>query len=216
MLKMTKTKFLYNCFRIPIFGNRLKGYILKKSGTQQESILLREYTKEMHSVDVGLYTYGGCFEPDFALGGSVKIGQYCSIASNVHYFGDTHPIEYVSTSPYFYNTHFNGGRREVKHPKRGNLEIGNDCWIGYGTIILNSCCKIGNGAIVGAGAVITKDVPPYAIVAGSPAKILRYRFDKETIALLEDSKWWEKTPEEVLLVYEYINLPKEFVEHIAK
>ena len=67
----------------------------------------------------------------------------------------------------------------------------NDVWVGANVTIMPGCKKIGNGAIIGGGSVVTHDVPPYAIVAGNPAKILRYRFDEDIIKKLEESKWWE-------------------------
>ena len=69
--------------------------------------------------------------------------------------------------------------------------IGNDVWVGYGATILRGV-NIGNGAIIGAGAVVTKDVPPYAVVAGVPAKIIRFRFDDNKIDSLQKSNWWDK------------------------
>lgn len=145
-------------------------------------------------------------------GGTCNIGRYCSIASNVHYFGDGHPVDFVSTSPYFYNTYFNGNSKKVSHVPCGHLTIGHDCWIGYGAIITQSCRSIGNGAVIGAGAVVTKDVPPYAIVGGVPAKIMKYRFDKEVIKKLEDCEWWNKKPEELLEYSEYIQSPSVFCD----
>lgn len=74
--------------------------------------------------------------------------------------------------------------------------IGNDVWIGCNVTILDGL-KIGDGAVIGAGSVVTKDIPPYAIAAGVPAKILRYRFDKRTIKELLELKWWELDDEEI-------------------
>jgi acetyltransferase-like isoleucine patch superfamily enzyme len=77
------------------------------------------------------------------------------------------------------------------------LEIGNDVWIGQSAIILRQVSKIGDGAVIGAGAVVTKDVPDYAIVAGSPAKVIRYRFSQENIQKLKKEQWWNKSIEEL-------------------
>lgn len=111
-------------------------------------------------------------------------------------------------TPYFYNKKFSG--LPVKDVNRNHLNIGNDVWISSGVTLTCGCHKIGNGAVVGAGAVVTKDIPPYAIVGGVPAKIIRYRFDADTIQLLEDSKWFDLTPKELMEFYGFIDDPKEF------
>ncbi|MBR3614186.1 MAG: CatB-related O-acetyltransferase [Clostridia bacterium] len=165
----------------------------------------------MYNVDVGLYSYGGCFDQSFNLGGKVTIGRYCSFAANIRYFGANHPMNYVSMSPYFYNKKFSPN---VKDIERKHLIIGNDCWIGYGVIITNKCTKIGNGAVIAAGSIVTKDVPPYAVVAGNPARIIKYRFDEEIINEIENSKWWEHTPDECLRYYNLIDKPLEFCRGI--
>ena len=134
----------------------------------------------------------------FNNGGEVIIGRYCSIANDVHYFGANHPITRVSTSAYFYNKRMG---LDVEDVPRSKLVIGNDVWIGYGVLITMNCKMIGNGAIVGAGAVVTHDVPPYAVVAGNPARIIKYRFSVENIEKLEKSKWWTLSPEQIMKGY---------------
>ena len=202
---------IYKIIEMPVIGSKIKMVITDKTGGMQESKFIRKYTKEMLKVDVGMYSYGGCFDSYFNLGGSVTIGRYCSFASGVRYFGANHPMHYVSMSPYFYNKSFNPNAVDVY---RGHLEVGNDCWIGYGVIITSKCTKIGNGAVIAAGAVVTKDVPPYVVVAGSPARVIKYRFDQDTIDMLEKSRWWEKTPEECLQYYQFIDNPEEFCRRL--
>lgn len=166
--------------KIPYFGRRffLK-YFINCEGGSQNSETLRVYTKEMFHVEVGKYSYGGCFASD---------------------------------SPYFYNQSF--GFSQVSDVKRSKLLVGHDVWFGYASIITCGCVKIGNGAVIGAGAVVTSDVPPYAIVAGNPARIIRYRFDDDCIRALEESKWFQLEPEELMLEYDVIDNPKEFAAHI--
>ena len=200
-------RLLYNLVDFPVIGEKLKWFITNRTGGQQESMFIRDLTRKKYKVDVGLYSYGGCFEKEFNLGGQVTIGKYCSFASNIRYFGANHPMNFVSMSPYFYNKSFS---ENVKDVERAHIKIGNDCWIGYGVIITNKCSTIGNGAVVAAGAVVTKDVPPYAIVAGTPARIIRYRFDEETIKIIEESKWWEYPPTKCLKYYDLIDKPVEF------
>ena len=190
---------------------KFKHIITKHEGGETRSLTLRKFSKEKYNVDVGLYTYGCCFESYFNMGGTVFIGRYCSFATNIHYFGANHPMNYSSMSPYFYNSQFG---YEVKDVDRETLVVGNDVWCGYGSIITNKCHFIGNGAVIAAGAVVTNDVPPYSVVAGSPAKILRYRFDKDTINCLEESKWYELDPDILMKFYDIIMNPKLFAKKV--
>lgn len=85
-----------------------------------------------------------------------------------------------------------------------------DCWIEYGVIITSSCHNIGNGAVIGAGTILTRNVEPYSVVVGNPGRKIRSRFNNETIELLELSKWFDLEPTEFLKFYNWINSPKEF------
>lgn len=205
-------KWYFILFRLPIVGNKIKMSVANKTGGMQESKVLREYTSEYNKVHVGMYSYGGCFDNGFNLGGEVEIGKYCSFATDIHYFGANHPMDQVSTSPYFYNKAFGEHVRDVK---RNKLCIGNDVWCGYGVIITSGCKAIGNGAVLAAGAVITKNIPAYAIVAGVPAKVIGYRFEKEIVDIIENSKWWDCTPDECMNHYEVIDKPVEFCRRIV-
>ena len=180
-------------------------------GKQQgESKTLRNYYAKRYKVHVGKYSYGGCFGKEFNLGGEVHIGRYCSIAGNVHYFGANHPMDSVSTSAYFYNKRLSG--YEVRDVPRSKLEIGNDVWIGYGVIITCGCKQIGTGAVIGAGSVVTHNVPEYAIIAGNPAKTIRYRGTDDSRILINDSKWWELELEDVIQYYKYMDNPETFAK----
>jgi len=118
---------------------------------------------------------------------NATIGNYCSIASNAKIGQMNHDLNCVSTSTHIFGpthgiTSFNGFIDPTI--------IENDVWIGANACIKQGV-KVSTGAVVGANAVVTKNVPPYAIVAGVPAKIIRYRFDAPIIQKLLDSKWWE-------------------------
>lgn len=109
-----------------------------------------------------------------------------------------------------------GGGLAVKDVERKKLYIGNDVWIGHGVTIVSSCERIGNGAVIGAGSVVTRNVPPYSVVVGVPAKVIKYRFDEEIIDALENSKWWELSPNELFKFYSLIEQPLQWAKAITK
>lgn len=143
------------------------------------------------SVEMGSYSYvgGRCRLQN------CKIGKFCSIGAEVLIGLGVHPLHYKSTHPGFYakDSSYYGFEPEYKNefPEYKPVTIGNDVWIGTRAIILDGV-HIGDGAVVGAGAVVTKDVPPYAVVGGVPAKVIKYRFNPETISQLLQEKWWDK------------------------
>lgn len=184
--------------KFPRFESIAISYFMKSEGAIC-SVNLRKLFLKLHKIDVGLYTYG-CFRPDFNFGGNkISIGRYCSFASGVSFLGANHPIERFSSSAIFYNKALG---YNVKDVLRHNLVIEDDVWIGLNAIITCGCKRIGRGAIIGAGSIVTKDVEPYTIVGGSPAKVIRKRFDEERIKKLEASRWWEKTPEQLIVEFE--------------
>ena len=135
---------------------------------------------------------------------SADIGRYCSIGRNVRTVQGFHPTsEWVSTHPAFYSTEKQAGfsyveqrkYAEVRYADKANklaVKIGNDTWIGDNVIILAGV-SIGDGAIIATGAVVTKDVSPYSVVGGIPAKVIKYRFTEDTIRKLLDIQWWNKS-----------------------
>lgn len=125
-----------------------------------------------------------------------EIGRFCSIANRVRTVSGTHPTkDWVSTHPVFYSTQNQCGTSFADENRFAEQTarpvIGNDVWIGEGAMLLGGV-RIGDGAIIGAGAVVTKDVPAYAIVCGVPARVLRYRFDEQQRQKLLALKWWDK------------------------
>ena len=132
---------------------------------------------------IGEYTYIG----RNCLISRATIGRYCSIGNNVSIGPGEHRLNRISTSSFLYD-HKVDWYSELT---REDVNIGNDVWIGTDSIIRRGV-TIGNGAVVGANSFVNKDVPPFAIVAGNPAKIIRYRFDEKKIKEIQDSKWWMK------------------------
>lgn len=127
---------------------------------------------------------------------NASIGKFCSIANDVLIGLGKHPVNFVSTHPAFYSNDkpFITFSDKTYYKEYDSIEIGNDVWIGTRAIITDGV-KIGDGAIVAAGSVVTKDVEPYAIVGGIPARIIKYRFENDTIKKLIDSKWWDNEHE---------------------
>lgn len=163
---------------------------------------LRELARRGFNVRVGRYSYGVPKVSWAAADNSRKlvIGSFCSIADNVRiYVGiqGRHTVDFMSTYP-MGMVFGRPAKSAVSTAVSGNLdvEIGSDVWLGLDTIILAGS-RIGHGACVGTRSLVTGDVPPYAIVGGSPAKLIRYRFDEETIAKLLQIKWWDWSDEEI-------------------
>ncbi len=129
---------------------------------------------------------------------NTEIGNFCSISEGCNIGMPTHPTDMVSTSPVFLkgSNYLNKNFAEFEYNDCKKTTIGNDVWIGAYSQI-KSGLTIGNGAVIGAGAVVTHDVPPYAIVGGVPAKIIRYRFDENTIRELLNSEWWNMSDEQL-------------------
>jgi acetyltransferase-like isoleucine patch superfamily enzyme len=171
--------------RFKLFRNRLRKKIL---GLPEVPL----YTKELlgDRYQIGDHTYGKPKVVSRGEGASLKIGKYCSIATGVTIFlGSEHRVDWVSTYPFPYL--WKEARSIQGHPAtKGDVVIGNDVWIGYATTILSGV-TIGDGAAIGACSLVTKDIPPYAIAAGNPVQILRYRFDEETIGRLLKIRWWD-------------------------
>lgn len=180
---------LYHLYAIKILRNLIIKIVAKIEGGQFCSVTLRRIASAYHNVNVGMYSYGSCFSFDRMPPGT-KIGRYCSLAEGVVFIIGNHPIERKSTHPFFYNPAYHYVDECLI--QKSTIEVGNDVWIGYNAIILPSVKRIGDGAVIGAGSIVTKEVPPFAVVVGNPAKIIKYRFSNDKIAEIIKSAWWDQ------------------------
>lgn len=139
--------------------------------------------------DIGRASYGDLKIMEWGNDAQLHIGAFCSISNDVTIFlGGEHRIDWVTTFPF--PALWPSASHIAGHPlSKGDVVIGNDVWIGYKATILSGV-TIGDGSVVGAHSLVTKDVPPYTIVAGNPAKIVRKRFDEQTIERLLRVAWW--------------------------
>lgn len=153
-----------------------------------------------------------------------KIGKFCSIGNGVKHECGSHPTDWVSTHPAFYSVGHSCGFGFVDEMKyqevtradgQFHVVIENDVWIGSRATILDGV-TIGNGAIVAAGSVVIKDVPPYSIVGGIPAKVIKYRFEENVIEILQNSRWWEKDFSWLQDHAEYFSNVEKFVEILER
>ena len=139
---------------------------------------------------VGKGTYGKPIVHSWGEPSTLKIGKFCSISGNVHVLlGGNHRTDWITTYPFpvFWD---NAKHITEQSISKGDVLIGNDVWVGMESMILSGV-KIGNGAVIGARAVVSKDVPPYSIVAGNPAVVVKKRFPDEDISALEKIQWWD-------------------------
>ena len=168
----------------------LEKLIARLDGGFYYSTKIRKLYRELHGLEIGYGTYGGCWNNSALWWNKIVIGNYCSFAGHVSLYPFDHPMNLFTTHPITYDTYSSGAEKQHYGVKKQSLIIGHGVWFGQNSVVLSGCKQIGNGAVIGAGSVVTHDVPPYAIVVGNPAKILRYRLTPEQIEKVEASQWW--------------------------
>lgn len=168
--------------------------------------LIYRYKKEILSdiVKIGDYTINNAKIVTASYKNKLIIGNFCSIATGSSIIlSSSHRTDWISTYPLIHTEnksrfdHFDDGHQRGIISGKGNIVIGNDVWIGINAIILPGV-KIGDGAVIGAGSVITKNVDDYEVVAGNPAKHIRYRFSNKEITALKKIKWWDWPLEKII------------------
>ena len=192
---MNKIKFIIGGLK-NLFNPNISclAFVSSNNHLDKKTVIYRN--AKIRGSEVGAYSY---ISPNTVIE-NAQIGRFCSISDHCRIGMGTHNTNQISTSPIF-TQKVNGTKarwvdKNVNDLPFRKVRVGNDVWIGSRAMILGGV-TVGDGAVVGAGAVVTKDVPAYAIVAGVPAKVIKYRFPDRLIELLMDFKWWYY-PEDVL------------------
>jgi virginiamycin A acetyltransferase len=184
--------------------------VFLKNIIQSPNIIVGDYTYYDDLEDPFNFEKNVLYHFDF-LGDKLVIGKFCAIGSGAKFImnGGNHETKPVSTYPFAI---FGNGWEKItegidlkeKYPTKGDTTIGNDVWIGHEAVIMPGV-KIGDGVVVATKAVVTKDVPPYSIVAGNPAQVLKMRFSEDTIAKLQQIAWWNWDAEKITRNLHLIN-----------
>jgi virginiamycin A acetyltransferase len=188
-------KLFYNIYR---FQNRylrkiIREVILRREGAELYSKTLRKIYAKYHGVIVSMYSYGAFHQ---VLPAGTIIGRYSSMPRSLLVIDASHPITHRSSFPFFFNPDL-GYVDKLLITRRTKLIIGNDVYIGLDVTIMPSVTNIGDGSVIAAGSVVVKDVPPFAVIGGNPAKIIKYRFSQPVIDQIMKSAWWVKDIDEI-------------------
>lgn len=187
-----------------IYPNEYKTSCFIKNVVKANNIHIGDYTYYDDPIDATQFEQNNILfnYPEF--GDQLIIGKFCQIATGVQFIMGSANHRLGSVTTYPFNV-FGGAWQEntpdhlSQLPHKGDIVIGNDVWIGRQSVIMPGV-KIGNGAIIAAYSIVTKDVQPYSLVGGNPARFIKWRFDEELIDLLQDIKWWDFTQEELIKI----------------
>lgn len=194
---------LLRLYRFPKMRRHVLALATALEGGHFLSQTLRTILCQYHDVEIGAYSYGSCFDPG-AFPGGARIGRYVSVAGGV-VRRLNHPLDRLVLHPYFYNDGLEYvSSRTISHEP---IAIGHDAWIGQSVIFTEGCTEVGIGAAIGAGSIVTKNVAPFSIVAGNPAREIRRRFDEQTCERILASRWWDLTPAALAQYREDLILP---------
>ena len=184
-------------------------YFSYKEGGVFRSSSLRILYRDCKNISAGIGSYG--WTGDFFDGPAV-IGNYCSLGPGIMRFCKNHISDGVTSHPCWFNPVYGWVNKD---PRENQLiTIGNDVWIGANVVILPSCTSIGDGCIIAAGSVLTKNPPSYEIWGGVPAKKIRDRFPDEIKDELKQSELWTFPEEKLIELVPYFNNPFEFVQQL--
>ena len=215
MYKYLKRYFDYlrNKMKNSKFGKKHNSFIsdsciINENTIIEDHVKLRAGSLENSFIGRGTYSYSSTK--------GLKIGRFCSIAGGLKVVTRNHPISTVSSWPGLYDTdeswsgirlnHTIKCNEDLKVNDRYSCVIGNDVWIGT-NVLIKGGVTIGDGSVIGMGSVVVKDVPPYAIVGGNPARIIRYRFNESDIDFLLKLKWWDWPLDKIKKYSNYFDSP---------
>ncbi|MDO5812886.1 MAG: CatB-related O-acetyltransferase [Bacillota bacterium] len=175
------------------------------------------------NVEIGNFTYLNSNIKEIIVESNTKIGNYCSIAPGVCIGLGNHYLNIVSTHPFLFNDYYKKSFDNIIEPKLDGLKdknletiIESDVWIGANSII-NRGITVGQGAVIASGAIVTKNVDPYSIVAGVPAKVIGYRFDKEIVEKLllnKENSFWNWSKKEIIMNYDLLYNIDDYCKYI--
>jgi len=187
--------------------SKIVSFVLSKSLSMRlltrEIITRSEINPPKGQVEIGKFSIGYPKILSWRTDDKLKAGKFCMFAHDVMILaGGEHDLKRVTCYPLKTSFHLSNKHSEDSENK-GPVIIGNDVWIGAGAIILSGV-TISDGVIVGAGSVVTRNIPPYAIVAGNPARIIRYRFSRKQIDQLQEIAWWNWGIDEIIANINYL------------
>lgn len=186
-------QFLRYLCKWPKFRVEAMRAIARAEGGEVCSPTLRAMLAEHCGVQVGMYSYGLCLTPG-GLPEGTRVGNYCSFADGLSILRRNHPFDRISQHPLFFNRECGLLPEDnVAGVSENPLNIGHDVWIGQNVIITPACKNIGDSSVIAAGAVVTSDVPAFAIVGGVPAKVIRYRLSADLQEIVRDTQWWMRS-----------------------
>lgn len=190
---------MFNFSKLTQFFKTLRQQHKESKKRAKPALSLARFQKKYPQYKIGSHCYGLPIIKQSHKDATLTIGSYCSFASNVQIFlGGGHRTDWITTYP-FPAFHLSASHIQNYSTSKGNVTIGNDVWL-CGNCIILSGVTIGDGAVIANGAIVTKSVPPYAIVGGNPAKLIRWRFDEKTREALLETAWWDWPEQEVLSV----------------
>lgn len=193
-------------YRVGFLRGLIQRLCLRLEGGAMFSRTWRAILEEHHSVRIGRYSYGDVLKPGLLPAGTI-VGNYSSSGTSLLVRRRNHPTERPVMHPFFYNSRLGLLTKDtIPNDQNNPLKIGHDVWIADRVTILPGCKSIGNGAVIAAGSVVSRDVPPYAIVGGVPARLIKMRFDDDRITKLETSRWWESPIAELVANPPFIDI----------